>query len=152
MFRSIPFEPRELRASDEVLEAIYQAAKLGIKGDALAFAAGLLPIEYRRLQALDTRASIAEAKGRADSEVEVASAVRTAALEGDTKAGLALLSVLHEWVPKQQINVDIKSQISITEALREAERRVIEGRVLSDEELALDHRPLALERIRATAE
>ena len=138
MFRSIPFEPRELRASDEVLEAIYQAAKLGIKGDALAFAAGLLPIEYRRLQALDTRASIAEAKGRADSEVEVASAVRTAALEGDTKAGLALLSVLHEWVPKQQINVDIKSQISITEALREAERRVIEGRVLSDEELALE--------------
>lgn len=149
MFRSIPFEPRELRASDEVLEAIYQAAKLGIKGDALAFAAGLLPIEYRRLQALDTRASIAEAKGRADSEVEVASAVRTAALEGDTKAGLALLSVLHEWVPKQQINVDIKSQISITEALREAERRVIEGRVLSSEDASLE--PMVLESPRATA-
>jgi hypothetical protein len=149
MFRSIPFEPRELRASDEVLEAIYQAAKLGIKGDALAFAAGLLPIEYRRLQALDTRASIAEAKGRADSEVEVASAVRTAALEGDTKAGLALLSVLHEWVPKQQINVDIKSQISITEALREAERRVIEGRVLSSEDAALE--PMVLESPRAIA-
>ena len=149
MFRSIPFEPRELRASDDVLEAIYQAAKLGIKGDALAFAAGLLPIEYRRLHALDTRASIAEAKGRADSEVEVASAVRAAALEGDTKAGLALLSVLHEWVPKQQINVDIKSQISITEALREAERRVIEGRVLSSEDASLE--PMVLESPRAIA-
>lgn len=145
MFRSIPFEPRELRATDEVLEAIYQAAKLGIKGDALAFAAGLLPMEYRRLQALDARASIAEAKGRADSEVEVASAVRTAALEGDTKAGLALLSVLHEWVPKQQISVDIKSQISITEALREAESRVIEGRLVSDAEL------IPMEDLRATA-
>ena len=104
----------------------------------MAFAAGLLPIEYRRLQALDCRASIAEAKGRADSEVEMATVVRAAALDGDTKAGLALLSVLHEWVPKQQINVDIKSQISITEALREAERRVIEGRVLSSEDAALD--------------
>jgi hypothetical protein len=33
--------------------------------------------------------------------------------------------------------VDIKSQISITAALREAESRVIEGRVLSDEDVAL---------------
>ena len=138
-FRSIPFEPRELRADDEVLERVYQAAKLGIKGDALAFAAGLLPMEYRRLLALDVRASIAEAKGRADSEVEAASVVRSAALDGDSKAALALLSMLHDWVPKQQISVDIKSQISITAALREAESRVIEGRVVSGEGVALGH-------------
>lgn len=138
-FRSIPFEPRELKATPEILERIYNAAKLGIKGDALAFAAGLLPIELRRLLALDQAASIAEAKGRADSEVEAAAVVRTAAMEGDSKAALALLTMLHDWMPKQQINVDIKSQISITAALQEAESRVIEGRILSDERLALGH-------------
>jgi hypothetical protein len=137
-FRSIPFEPRELKATPDVLEKIYAAAKLGIKGDALAFAAGLLPIEYRRLMALDQAASIAEAKGRADSEVEAAAVVRTAALEGDSKAAMALLTHLHDWMPKQQINIDIKSQISITAALQEAESRVIQGRILQGEAVALD--------------
>jgi hypothetical protein len=153
-FRSIPFEPRELKATQEVLDRIYDAAKLGVKGDALAFAAGLLPIEYRRLLALDNAASIAEAKGRADSEVEAASVVRTAALEGDSKAAMALLTHLHDWMPKQQINIDIKSQISITAALQEAESRVIQGRILQGEAVALeDHsaESLALESSRATA-
>jgi hypothetical protein len=136
-FRSIPFEPRELKATPDILERIYAASKLGIKGDALAFAAGLLPMEYRRLLALDRAASIAEAKGRADSEVEAAAVVRDAAMGGDSKAALALLTMLHDWMPKQQINVDIKSQISITAALQEAESRVIEGRVLQGEGLAL---------------
>ena len=137
-FRSIPFEPRELKATPDVLERIYAASKLGIKGDALAFAAGLLPIEYRRLLALDHAASIAEAKGRADSEVEAASVVRTAALEGDSKAAIALLTMLHQWAPEQKISVDIKSQISITAALQQAESRVIEGRILQDTQSALD--------------
>ena len=137
-FRSIPFEPRELKATPDVLERIYAAAKLGIKGDALAFAAGLLPIEYRRLLALDQAASIAEAKGRADSEVEAAAIVRNAAMEGDSKAAMALLTHLHDWMPKQQISIDVKSQISITAALQEAESRVIQGRVLQGEAVALE--------------
>jgi hypothetical protein len=80
--------------------------------------------------------------------------VRTAALEGDSKAAIALLTMLHDWMPKQQINVDIKSQISITAALREAESRVIEGRVLQDADVALTHspaEPVALESHCATA-
>lgn len=152
-FRSIPFEPRELKATPDVLERIYSAAKLGIKGDALAYAAGLLPIEYRRLLALDKAASIAESKGRADSEVEAASVVRAAAMDGDSKAAMALLTHLHEWQPKQQISIDIKSQISITAALQEAESRVISGRVLQGEAIALDSQePVALESPRATAD
>ena len=137
-FRSIPFEPRELKASPEMLEKIYAAAKLGLRGDALAFAADLLPIEYRRLTQLDAAAATAEAKGRADSEVEAATVLRGAALEGDSKAALALLTHLHGWVAKTQVQVDIKSQISIIAALQEAESRVIEGRVLSDAGAALD--------------
>lgn len=138
-FRSIPFEPRELKASPEVLEKVYNAAKLGLKGDALAFAAELLPIEYRRLKQLDEALAIAEAKGRADSEVEAASVLRSAAMEGDSKAALALLTHLHSWVAKTQVQVDIKSQISIVAALQEAESRVIQGRILSDERPALAH-------------
>ena len=136
-FRSIPFEPRELKASPEVLEKVYNAAKLGLKGDALAFAAELLPIEYRRLKQLDEALAIAEAKGRADSEVEAAAVLRSAAMEGDSKAALALLTHLHEWQQKTAIQVDIKSQISIVAALQEAESRVIQGRILSDERPAL---------------
>jgi hypothetical protein len=154
-FRSIPFEPRELKASPEVLEKIYNAAKLGLKGDALAFAAEMLPIEYRRLTQLDNAAATAEAKGRADSEVEAASVLRTAALGGDSKAALALLTHLHDWVARQQVQVDIKSQISIVEALQEAESRVIEGRVLQGERVALEYdapRLTALENSVATAD
>ena len=136
-FRSIPFEPRELKASPEVLEKVYNAAKLGLKGDALAFAAELLPIEYRRLKQLDEALAIAEAKGRADSEVEAAAVLRGAAMEGDSKAALALLTHLHEWQQKTNISVDIKSQISIVAALQEAESRVIEGRLLPLEPAAL---------------
>jgi hypothetical protein len=158
-FRSIPFEPRELKASPEMLEKIYAAAKLGLRGDALAFAADLLPIEYRRLTQLDAAAATAEAKGRADSEVEAATVLRGAALEGDSKAALALLTHLHGWVAKTQVQVDIKSQISIIAALQEAESRVIEGRVLSDagaaltdgsrdNAIALTHKP-ALEAVYA---
>jgi hypothetical protein len=74
---------------------------------------------------------------------------------GDSKAAMALLTHLHEWQPKQQISIDIKSQISITAALQEAESRVIEGRVLSDDRPALEYaqKPLqALEVIHAAAE
>jgi hypothetical protein len=149
-FRSVPFEPRELKASPEVLEKIYNAAKLGLKGDALAFAAEMLPIEYRRLTQLDNAAATAEAKGRADSEVEAASVLRTAALGGDSKAALALLTHLHDWVARQQVQVDIKSQISIVAALQEAESRVIEGRVLQGERPALEYAQKPLQALEAT--
>jgi hypothetical protein len=55
--------------------------------------------------------------------------LREGAINGDTKAALALLQNLHGWVAKQQVQVDIKSQISIVAALQEAESRVLAGRV-----------------------
>jgi hypothetical protein len=59
-------------------------------------------------------------------------------MEGDSKAAIALLTMLHQWAPEQKISVDIKSQISITTALQQAESRVIEGRILQDTQSALD--------------
>ncbi len=39
--RTIPVEPRALRVTEARLDAIYEAAKAGLTGDSLAFAAGM---------------------------------------------------------------------------------------------------------------
>ena len=141
MFKSLPYAPRELKATEARLQAIYDAAALGLRGDSLALAAGMLPAEYRRLCQMDPLAEMAEAKGRADSEVEAAGQLRDAARNGDSKASLAILQHVHGWVAKQQVQVDVKQQISVIAALQEAESRVIEGRVLSATPAALSHTP-----------
>ena len=68
---SLPYEPRRLQATEARLDAIYNAAKRGLKGDALALAAGMLPQEYRQLCQFDPLAELAELKGRADGELEM---------------------------------------------------------------------------------
>jgi hypothetical protein len=130
MFLSIPNTPRQLRATEQRLQAIYDAASLGLKGDALALAAGMLPSEYRQLCQMDPLAEMAALKGKADAEVKLAQVMHAAALEGDTKAALAILQNRHDWTPKQEINVDVHTRISITQALQAAQERVIEGEVL----------------------
>ena len=139
MFKSLPFEARQLAATEARLQRIYDAAALGLKGDALALAAGMLPVEYRRLCQMDPMAAMAEAKGRADSEVEIATHLREAARNGDAKAALAILQHTHGWVAKQQVQVDVTQQISISAALREAESRVIDGRLVPSARAALSH-------------
>jgi len=143
MFKSLPFEPREIKATETRLQAIYDAAALGLKGDRLALAAGMLPTEYRRLCQMDPMAEMAEAKGRADGEVEAAVQLREAARNGDSKAALAILQHVHGWVAKQQVQVDVTQQISVIAALQEAESRVINGRILSPAPAALAHQPTA---------
>ena len=147
MFKSLPHAPRQLNATEARLQAIYDAAALGLRGDNLALAAGLLPAEYRRLRQMAQLAEMAEAKGRADAEAEAAGQLREAARNGDSKAALSLLQHVHGWVAKQQVQVDIKQQISITAALQEAESRVIAGR-LSENVRA----PLTIEGEHATAD
>ena len=79
MFKSIPFVPRKVQATESRLQAIYDAAALGLKGDSLALAAGMLPAEFRQLCELDPVAEMAMLKGRADSEMEASSHLREAA-------------------------------------------------------------------------
>ena len=126
MFHSLPYAPREVKATEARLNAIYDAAKLGLKGDTLALAAGMLPTEYRQLCQLDPIAEMAAMKGRADGEVEASQQLHQAAAEGDAKASLAILQHVHGWVAKQAITIDVDQRISITAALAEAERRVID--------------------------
>ena len=127
MFKSIPFSPRKVEATESRLQAIYDAAALGLKGDSLALAAGMLPTEFRQLCELDPAADMAVLKGRADSEIEASSHLREAARAGDSKAALAILQHVHGWTARQEISVDITNKISITQALQQAQDRVLDG-------------------------
>ena len=107
VFRSIPVVARELRATPEALEGIYEAARLGLKGDSLALAAGRLPSEYRRLCQMDPIAELAEQKGRADAELAVSRTVYSAAEGGDAKAALSVLQHQFGWTARSEVSVDV---------------------------------------------
>jgi hypothetical protein len=126
MFQTLPLTARQLQATEARLQAIYDAAKLGLRGDNLALAAGLLPVEYRRLCEMDPLAQLAEQKGRADAEKELSTTLYAAAAAGDAKVALDILKHKHDWVAKQQVQIDVSQQISVISALEAAERRVID--------------------------
>lgn len=126
-FYSLPFTPERVEATEARLEAIYEAAKYGLKGDSLALRAGLTPAQYRRLQEFDPLVEMAELKGRADGEWMAAKTLHDAAADGDAKAALDILKHSHGWVAKQQVDVNIDQQISVLGALERAQTRVIEG-------------------------
>lgn len=126
-FHSYVYEPRKLEATEARLQRIYDAAKLGLKGDTLALAAGMRPTEYRQLTQLDPIAAYAEEKGKADGEMELSAILHKAAADGDAKAALEILKHQHGWVAKQQLSIDVEQRISITAALEQAQQRVIEG-------------------------
>ena len=140
MFQSFPYEPRKLEATEARLEAIMQASKLGLKGDALALAAGMTPTEYRQLVLFDPIAEYAELKGRAEGEREMAEVLHTAAKEGDAKSALAILQHQHGWVAKQQLSIDVDQRISITAALEQAQARVIDA-LTSQEPEVVEYKP-----------
>jgi len=140
MFHSIPFTPRNVQATESRLKAVYDAAKLGLKGDSLALAAGMLPTEYRQLTQLDPVVEMAADKGKADGEIEMAKILHAAAKEGDAKMALEILKHQHGWVAKQAISVEVDQRISITGALAEAERRILDViDVQAKEPDAIDH-------------
>ena len=127
MFISFPYTPRKLEATESRLEAIMKAARLGLKGDRLAIAAGMMPTEYRQLVQFDPIVEFAELKARTESEMAMSQVLHTAAEQGDVKAATTILQNQHDWVAKQQIDVNIDQQISITGALEQAEKRMLEA-------------------------
>ena len=153
MFKSLPLTIREVKATEATLNRIYDAAKLGLKGDALALASGLMPQEYRRLIELDPLAELAAQKGRADGELEMSTELHKAAKAGDAKAALAILQNVHGWVAKQAISVDVNQQISITAALAEAQKRVVDVMDVEviESKPSFQELPNAQERVGASA-
>lgn len=124
MFYSLPTTTNKIEATEARLNRIYDAAKLGLKEDSLALAAGMLPLQFRQLCELDPLANLAAQKGRADSEIQLSKVLHDAALAGDVKATETILKHKHNWVATQAITVDINQTISISQALRQAEQRV----------------------------
>ena len=122
--KSLPLEIREIRATEARLQQIYEAARLGLKGDSLALASGMLPVEYRRLCQLDPIAEMAAQKGKADAEMAHAGKLSEASMNGDAKASLAILQHVHGWTAKQEISVDVYQKISVITALEEARARL----------------------------
>ena len=122
--KSLPLEIREIRATEARLQQIYDAARLGLKGDSLALASGMLPVEYRRLCQLDPIAEMAAQKGKADAEMAHAGKLSEASMNGDAKASLAILQHVHGWTAKQEISLDVYQKISVITALEEARARL----------------------------
>jgi hypothetical protein len=126
MFQNLPITTRQIKATEGRLQSIYDAAKLGLRGDNLALAAGMLPTEFRRLCEMDPMAALAEQKGRADAEASLSKVMMDAALSGDAKAALEVLKHKHDWVAKQQVQIDVTQQISVMAALEKADQRIID--------------------------
>ena len=124
-WHTLPFDARPtVKATEARLDAIYDAARKGLKGDSLALAAGLLPVEYRRLAEFDPLVEMAAQKGRADGEMEISGYLHAAAANGDTKAAIDILKHVHGWVARQAIDVTIDQTISVKRALEMAQQRV----------------------------
>ena len=126
-FYSIPFAPERVEATEARLEAIYEAARYGLKGDSLAIRVGLTPAQYRRLAEFDPLVEMAEMKGRADGEFNAGQTLYQAAATGDAKAALEILKHQHGWKAAQSVEITVEGEISITAALEKAKVRVIEG-------------------------
>jgi hypothetical protein len=126
-FYSLPFTPERPEATEARLEAIYEAARYGLKGDSLAMAAGLTPKQFRRLAEFDPLVEVAEMKGRADGELNAARTIYNAAAAGDAKAALDILKHQHGWKAAQSVEITVEGQISVIAALERAQTRVIEG-------------------------
>jgi len=124
-FEDLPLCVRDVHATENVLRRIYEAARLGLRGDSLALHAGLLPSEYRTLTVHDPLAEQAELQGRADSEATAAAAIHAAIATGDAKIALDYLKHRHDWVAKQAISIENHTSISITDALSTARERII---------------------------
>ena len=148
-FYSLPFTPERVEATEARLEAIYEAARYGLKGDSLALKAGLTPAQYRRLQEFDPLVEMAEMKGRADGEFNAAKTLYDAAAEGDATAALNILKHQHGWVAKQQIDVSVDQTISVIGALERAQTRVIEGLYTDVPQLEDNHTHAATDLLRS---
>lgn len=100
---TIPHEPRAIKATEKVLTNLADAAALGLKGDALALAAGLHPSELAQLITNDPQVDMLVRTAKTRKVFELAKRLDSASATGDTKATMTLLNKLTDgdWEPKQ---------------------------------------------------
>jgi len=100
---------------------------MGLKGDSLALASGMLPLEYRQLCQFDPLVELAAQKGRADNELRAARKLNEASDGGDAKASLAILQHAHGWTDRKSV---VYQKISVLTALEQARARVVNGQAI----------------------
>lgn len=102
-YLTFPNRTRPIKATEAVLDRITHAAALGLKGDALALAAGMLPNQLEELLVNDREVEMIIRRAKYDKVVALASRLDAASAAGDTKATMTLLNKLTdgEWEPKQ---------------------------------------------------
>ena len=111
LFYSIEYKATRIRATEDEIEIIYDAAFCGLTGDTLAIKAGFLPKEFAILCQSDPQAELAAIQGKADNEAQISTALNRNALGGDTKAALEILKHKHGWVaakPEGEANQEIR--------------------------------------------
>jgi len=99
LFYSVDHQTDKIKATQDELDRIYDAAYRGLSGDALALAAGFLPVDFNRLCQFDQKAAEAVIYGRAKNHADVSGSLMRNALNGDTKAATTVLTHLHGWKP-----------------------------------------------------
>jgi hypothetical protein len=135
MFRSLPLAIRpKVQATEARLDSIYKAASMGLKGDSLALASGMLPVEYRQLCQFDPLAELAAQKGKADNELRAAQRLNEASEAAATpRPAWQYSNTYTAGHPGTEISVDVYQKISVITALEQARARVIEGSATIDE-------------------
>jgi len=104
---SLELKPREVKATEDTLNRVYEASALGLKGANLAYQAGLTLPEFRQLEQLDPRIAEAAVAGQADAEHLLATKLMEAARGGDAKTALEILKHKHGWVAQQAIKQEL---------------------------------------------
>jgi hypothetical protein len=104
---SMDMELRTVKANQEILDSIYASASLGLRIPSIAYKAGLRESELRQLMQLDPRAEEAMVAGIADAEEELATVMRTCAMNGDSKAALEILRAKHGWIAASIVKSEI---------------------------------------------
>ena len=111
---SMIYEPRVIKATPELLDSLFEAAKLGMTGDALAYAVGIVPVELRQLQEFDPSINHVIGQARAQSELRMARVLFADAEAGNAKSALEVLKHKHNWVAQQSIKHEGGVQLILT--------------------------------------
>jgi len=104
LFYSVDHKTDKIRATQDDLDRIYDAAYRGLTGDALALKSGFLPVDFNRLCQFDAKAAEMVLTARAANQADISGALMDNALGGDTKAATVVLTHLHGWKPAKPEN------------------------------------------------
>lgn len=111
---SLIYEPREIKATEQLLDSLYNASKMGLDGDALAYAAGITPLEMRQLKEFDPAIEHVIGQARAQSEMKMAEVLFRDAEKGNAKSALEVLKHRHGWVATQAVKHEGGVQLILT--------------------------------------